>query len=298
MSRADPTWVPFADLVVDPEVQSRCDIDEDYCKRLAKDYDWERDRALPVVFRAGPKEYYLAEGFRRRHALQDLRREKGMWCEVRPGTRRDAVLASAGSNGEPLQERTDKDKRRAVGMLLKDAEWSQWSNEQIAKACKVSPWLVADVKKEARRAAEEEDRRREEAERLEREKKVGRPPERISLCDTQSDDAPRKKKKKKNQQKVRYTNRFGGVSEMDTSKIGKTQRRPKSYVSDKVPKEVQDEALRLRGKSQARKLAKTALALGQLHGHDPREVAIRYLDWAFRFERDRATAGEPTGPTE
>ena len=288
MSRTDPTWVPFADLVVDPEVQSRCEIDEDYCKRLAKDYDWERDRALPVVFRAGPKEYYLAEGFRRRHALQDIRREKGMWCEVRPGARRDAILASAGSNGEPLQERTDRDKRRAVGMLLKDAEWSKWSNEQVAKACKVSPWLVAEVKKELKRAAEEEERRREEAERLEREKRVGKPPERISLCGTQSEDAPRKKKKRK----VQYVNRYGNVSEMETAKIG-ARRKPKSYVSEKVPKEVQEEALRLRGKSQARKLAKTALALGQLLGLDPREVAINHIDWAMRFEKDRATAGEP-----
>lgn len=289
MSRPDPTWIMFADLLVDPEVQSRCDIDEDYCKRLAKDYDWERDRTLPVVFRVAPGKYQLAEGFRRRHALQDLRREKGMWCEVRRGTRRDAVLASAGSNGEPLQERTDKDKRRAVGMLLKDEEWSKWSNEQIAKACKVGHTLVYEVKKEMKRAAEEEERKRKEAEQLEREKRVGKPPEKISLSVAESDKPSKKKKKRK----VKYVNRFGGVSEMDTTKIGKTQRRPRSYVSDKVPKEVQDEALRLRGKSQARKLAKTCLALGQLHGLDPREVAIRHIDWAMRFEQDRATAGEP-----
>lgn len=42
--------------------------------------------------------------------------------------------------------RTNGDKRRAVMMLLRDDEWSQWSNVEIAKRCCVGETLVRSMR--------------------------------------------------------------------------------------------------------------------------------------------------------
>jgi hypothetical protein len=62
------------------------------------------------------------------------------------GTRRDAVLFSAGANCSHGLERTNADKRKAVMTLLADEEWRQWSDKEIAKRCDVSYQFVADVR--------------------------------------------------------------------------------------------------------------------------------------------------------
>lgn len=63
-------------------------------------------------------------------------------CEIRQGTRRDAILASCAANAAHGLRRTAEDKRRVVQMLLDDDEWSAWSNRKIAKACGVGWNLV------------------------------------------------------------------------------------------------------------------------------------------------------------
>ena len=60
-------------------------------------------------------------------------------ADVRQGDRRDAVLFSCGANVEHGVQRSQADARRAVLMLLRDSEWSQWSDREVAKRCKVSP---------------------------------------------------------------------------------------------------------------------------------------------------------------
>jgi hypothetical protein len=51
-----------------------------------------------------------------------------------------------GANAENGLRRTNGDKRKAVKRLLNDKEWSKWSNNQIAKTCSVSDFLVASIK--------------------------------------------------------------------------------------------------------------------------------------------------------
>jgi regulator of replication initiation timing len=65
---------------------------------------------------------------------------------VKDGTLRDAKLHAAGANGTHGLQRTNADKRHAVTMLLSDPEWVQWSDREIARACRVSHNLVADVR--------------------------------------------------------------------------------------------------------------------------------------------------------
>lgn len=43
--------------------------------------------------------------------------------------------------------RSNADKRRAMQMLLDDAEWVQWSDREVAKACAVSHTFVAEQRR-------------------------------------------------------------------------------------------------------------------------------------------------------
>jgi hypothetical protein len=63
-------------------------------------------------------------------------------ADVREGTRRDAILYAVGANAAHGLKRTNRDKRNAVRLLLKDPEWSAWSNVEIGNRCNVSPEMV------------------------------------------------------------------------------------------------------------------------------------------------------------
>jgi hypothetical protein len=91
-------------------------------------------------------EYWLGDGFHRvashKEAFGALAEKPGIACEVRAGTRRDAVLHAVGANAEHGLRRTDDDKQRAVDALLRDEEWGQWADREIARRCNVSPTFV------------------------------------------------------------------------------------------------------------------------------------------------------------
>jgi hypothetical protein len=69
-------------------------------------------------------------------------------ADVRQGTRRDAVLYSAGANATHGLRRTNEDKRRAVTVLLEDEEWRGWSDREIARKAGVSNRFVGNVRDE------------------------------------------------------------------------------------------------------------------------------------------------------
>jgi hypothetical protein len=92
-----------------------------------------------TVFRDGV-DLWVADGFHRttgatQAGLTDID------AEVHPGDKRDAILYScANKHGKA---RTNEDKRRAVGRLLTDAEWSRWSNVEVARHCGGSEFWCA-----------------------------------------------------------------------------------------------------------------------------------------------------------
>jgi hypothetical protein len=57
-------------------------------------------------------------------------------------------LYSCGANAAHGVPRTNEDKRRAVMKLLQDAEWSHWSDREIAKHAKVDHKTVARFREE------------------------------------------------------------------------------------------------------------------------------------------------------
>jgi ParB-like chromosome segregation protein Spo0J len=101
---------------------------------------------LPAVtiYRVGSV-HYLVDGWHRYHAhkkagLADIQ------VDVIDGTLREATLYSVGVNDSHGLRRSNEDKRKAVQTLLDDMEWAEWSDREIAKACKVSHPTVSRLR--------------------------------------------------------------------------------------------------------------------------------------------------------
>lgn len=133
-------------IIINAGTQSRAKIDENVVAEYA---DAMKDGAKfppAVVFHDGA-EYFLADGFHRFFAAKKCG-SPGIFCDVREGTSRDAILFSFGANGTHGLRRTAADKRKAVITMLEDIEWQDWSDREIARQCCVSHPFVAALRKE------------------------------------------------------------------------------------------------------------------------------------------------------
>jgi len=132
--------LPLAELVTAPALNPRertpAEIVAGYSERMI-----EGDDLRPLLVYSDGDRFLLVDGHLRLEAAR-LAGHETIRCRVRRGRMRDALLASAGVNAEHGLPRTCNDKRRAVRKLLEDPEWSQWSDRQIARHCKVSPSFV------------------------------------------------------------------------------------------------------------------------------------------------------------
>jgi hypothetical protein len=132
---------------VDGGTQMRAAINEETVKEYTERYlAGERMPAL-VVFYDGSA-YWLADGFHRHRALVDSATPQAL-CEIRRGDRRDAVIYACGANASHGLRRTNADKRRSVEAMLRDEEWSQWTDRRIASVCGVGNRFVSDMRAEA-----------------------------------------------------------------------------------------------------------------------------------------------------
>lgn len=109
----------------------------------------------PIVVYHDGTHYWLADGFHRVAAYQQFldggsasASPRAIRAEVRQGTQRDAILFACGANDTHGLRRTQADKRRAIERLLRDDEWRQWSDSEIARRCNVSHPTVATVRRE------------------------------------------------------------------------------------------------------------------------------------------------------
>ena len=127
-------------IICDPQCQQREQLDLE----VVADYTqtWLDGGKLPAVkVKQQGSDYWLYDGF---HTIESALRAglKTISTEITEGTLRDAILASVGVNADHGLRRSNATKRNAVMTLLKDEEWSQWSNNEIAKQCKVSHTMV------------------------------------------------------------------------------------------------------------------------------------------------------------
>lgn len=126
------------------DTQSRVAINEttvnDYVELMVNGIEFP-----PVTVFYDGNDYWLADGFHRVTAAI-IAEVQEISVNIIEGTKRDAVLYSVGCNADHGLRRTNADKRRAVEMLLGDAEWSAWSNYKIAEKCVVSEFLVRSLR--------------------------------------------------------------------------------------------------------------------------------------------------------
>lgn len=130
---------------IDGDTQSRAHLDDgtvyDYMQAIRDGIELP-----PIVVFFDGAENWLADGFHRYHAYAGDKRAS-IPADVRAGTRRDAMLFSFGANCTHGLRRTNEDKRKVVGLMLADPEWSAWSDRQIADRCGVSHPFVAAIRK-------------------------------------------------------------------------------------------------------------------------------------------------------
>ncbi len=127
-------------IKIERDLQSRVEINRDYIREFSEAI--LRGDVFPAVdvFWDG-KKYWLADGFHRVEAhrkagIVDVR------CTIHYGTRREALIYSAGANQKFSIPRSSEDKARAAYMLFEDSEWSGKSPSQIGAHIGVSGQTV------------------------------------------------------------------------------------------------------------------------------------------------------------
>lgn len=136
--------IKLSKINIDGGTQPRVNIDEELVSEYANDMI-DGDNFPPIVLFNDGVKYWLADGFHRYHASKKAGFLE-IESDVKSGTKRDAVLYSVSANGKHGKRRTNADKRKAVLTLLKDEEWSQWNDSEIARQCDVSHTFVAKMR--------------------------------------------------------------------------------------------------------------------------------------------------------
>lgn len=136
--------LPIGLIQTNGGTQTRAEINKDVVDEYADQMEMRALFPAVVVFYDGER-YWLADGFHRLAAVKRLNWTR-IFADVRQGTKRDAVQFSLGANAHHGLRRSNADKRRAVTVMLTDAEWQTWTNVAIAKACGVSEGLVREMR--------------------------------------------------------------------------------------------------------------------------------------------------------
>ena len=146
--------IPLNKIRSDGGTQMRAALNEDTVKEYAEKFGISHAWGdfPPVVLFYDGTDYWVGDGF---HRIEAYRLAVGgdphttpVHAEVRAGSRRDAILFAAGANANHGLRRTNADKRRSVETLLRDDEWANWGDREIARACNVTHPFVAQIRKE------------------------------------------------------------------------------------------------------------------------------------------------------
>jgi hypothetical protein len=156
--------VPRAKIRVGESTQARVAINAEVVESYAEALRVGDNLPPPELVRDDDNDcFWTADGHHRILAHDKLHgddRAYELEAMVQPGTHRDAVLLAVAANGDHGLQRTNADKRRAVTLLVEDAEWREWSDREIARRCNVGHTLVAEMRRHLfGQAADAETRR-------------------------------------------------------------------------------------------------------------------------------------------
>lgn len=199
--------ITISKIRMDGGTQPRAQLFEEVVAEYAEDMQ-QGATFPPVTIYYDGQEYWLADGFHRVRAKEAIK-QKEISAEVHFGTQRDAVLYAVGANAAHGLRRTNADKRRSVERLLRDPEWSRWSDREIARRCGVSPTTANTIRKSLFPGDDFQGVNREEG-------------------ITPHSDNP--------SSSVRLVQRGGKVQTMDTANIGKSTHKSEKITNRKRAK--------------------------------------------------------------
>jgi hypothetical protein len=135
------------------QIQTRLGLDEERVTILSEKYKEEGAAAFPppIVYLDADGVLWLADGHYR---LAAIRKALGpedprvVLAEVREGSKRDAIYCAAGANGKHGTQLTWQETRRNIERLLRDPEWGQMSDREIASHTGVSNYYVSKIHRE------------------------------------------------------------------------------------------------------------------------------------------------------
>lgn len=256
--RGDIESIDVALIELNGGTQSRSKLDE----QTLEDYvqGWQLGTTFPPieVYFDGQK-YWLADGFHRSESFKRAGKGRLIEAIVHQGTRRDAILHSVGANASHGLRRTNPDKRRAVLTLLKDEEWSRWSNQAIARKCGVDESLVRTLKSELSSVEPKIDEEEQLA------KKCGVGVDELREAKSQLSSTP-----------TRKATRGGNTYDIDTSAIGKSKQQSASGAETYIYKGTGAWGLLKNQKYFLEPNSKVVLANTSLT--DPSQVFVRLVD--------------------
>lgn len=119
----------LAQIRIDGETQSRVEINNEVVAEYALALT-EGEKFPPVIVFFDGVDYWLADGFHRRHAHDKIGALE-ISADVHDGTQLDARIFSHGANKGHGLRRSNADKKKAVIGMLRDAP--DWSDNKIAK---------------------------------------------------------------------------------------------------------------------------------------------------------------------
>lgn len=144
------TQLKLSQIKLDYAIQPRAQLDMIVIGEYAQAMRDGADFPPVTVFCDPDGNHWLSDGFHRVEAARMIGDGlAAVEADVRPGTRRDAILYACGANAEHGLRRTNADKRRAVETLMHDDEWAAWSNAEIARRCAVDEKTVRTLRAEA-----------------------------------------------------------------------------------------------------------------------------------------------------
>jgi len=133
----------LSEIVTDAGTQVRASLNEatvaEYTDALA-----DGAKFPPVIVFHDGSRYLAADGFHRIHAANRIGATQ-IECDVRKGSKADALKFALGCNAHHGLRRTNADKRRAVELAVK--EFGKFSDSALAEMCAVNRELVAEIRK-------------------------------------------------------------------------------------------------------------------------------------------------------
>ena len=138
--------IEIARILVKETIQQRVQLNKNVINEYAEEIKAEAIFPPLAVF-DDEGNFILADGWHRYEAYK-LAGIDVVAADIINGGERDAILYAVGANADHGLRRNNADKRFAVKTMLKDEEWSRWSDGEIARRTRVSQTFVSKVRRE------------------------------------------------------------------------------------------------------------------------------------------------------